>query len=62
MFRCSMHGLILANLYQRTKFVSCTTVELFQVETIMTWKSRITRDHRSWYHSKDFLLFPVSVL
>jgi len=43
-----MRGLILANLYHRTKFVSYTTVELFQVETIMTWKSRITRGHRSW--------------
>jgi len=39
-----MRGAYFANLYQCTKFVSCTAAELFEVETIVTCKLT----HNSW--------------
>jgi len=35
--------------------LSCTVFELFDVES----GSEVTQDHSNWYHSKDWVQFPI---
>jgi len=41
--------------------LSCTVIELFDVEKIVTLESglEVTQDHSNWYHSKAWARFSI---
>jgi len=38
--------------------------DIFNVENVVTlkWGSKVTQGHWEWYHSTDWVWFPISVL
>jgi len=44
--------------------ISCTVLSYLTLSNIMTLKSEseVTQDHSNWYHSKDWVQFPISLL
>ena len=59
-----MRDLLLANVYQRTKFETCTVVKIADVDNVVTLKSGlgVTQDHWKWHHLTDRMRLPIGVL